>query len=290
LAALLQGTGDFLNFRRVLREPLLHFLLLGLALFLYYGRVAPDDDGGKRIVVSQAQVDLLATQFQATWSRPPTPEELNGLVETYVRDEILYREGKSLGLDRDDAVIKRRIRQKLDVMFEESIAQNPPSDADLQSYLDANAEAFRKPPVVSFEQVYFGAEGGVDATITKARSALQRGADPATLGQPTLLPARQDRVPLDLVARDFGKEFADALAGLAVGEWSEPVTSGFGKHLVRLNAIEPSQAPALDAVRDVVAREWENARRKRAHAEALAELRKQYEVEILASLPQVPSP
>jgi parvulin-like peptidyl-prolyl isomerase len=97
-------------------------------------------------------------------------------------------------------------------------------------------------------------------------------------------------VPLDLVARDFGKEFADALAGLAVGEWSEPVTSGFGKHLVRLIAIEPSQAPALDAVRDVVAREWENARRKRAHAEALAVLRKQYEVEIQASLPQVPSP
>ena len=252
--------------------------------------MAPEDDGGKRIVVSQAQVDLLSTQFQATWSRPPTPEELNGLVESYVRDEILYREGKSLGLDQDDAVIKRRIRQKLDVMFEESIAQNPPTDADLQSYLDANAEAFRKPPVVSFEQVYFGAEGDVDATIIKARSALQRGADPATLGQPTLLPARQDRVPLDLVARDFGEEFADALADLAVGEWSEPVISGFGKHLVRLIAIEPSQAPALDAVRDVVAREWENARRKRAHAEALAALRKQYEVEIQASLPQVPSP
>jgi len=279
-----------LGFRRVLREPLLHFLLLGLALFLYYGRVAPDDDGGKRIVVSQAQVDLLSTQFQATWSRPPTPDELNGLVESYIRDEILYREGRSLGLDQDDAVIKRRVRQKLDVMIEESIAQNSPTDADLQAYLDANPETFRKPSVVSFEQVYFGAEGDVDAKLARARTLLQQGADPATLGQPTLLPARQDHVPLDLVARDFGKEFADALAGLTVGEWSQPVSSGFGMHLVRLNAVQPSQAPALDAVRDVVAREWENARRKRAQAAALAELRKQYEVKIQASLPPVSTP
>jgi hypothetical protein len=282
--------GDRLSFRRVLREPLLHFLLLGLALFLYYGRVAPDDDGGKRIVVSQAQVDLLSTQFQATWSRPPTPDELNGLVESYIRDEILYREGRSLGLDQDDAVIKRRVRQKLDVMIEESIAQNSPTDADLQAYLDANPETFRKPPVVSFEQVYFGAEGDVDSKLARARSALQQGADPATLGQPTLLPARQDRMPLDLVARDFGKEFADSLAGLTVGEWSQPVSSGFGMHLVRLNAVEPAQLPALDAVRDIVAREWENARRKRAQAAALADLRKQYEVEIQASLPTVSTP
>ena len=282
--------GNRLSFRRVLREPLLHFLLLGLLLFLYYGRVAPDDDGGKRIVVSQAQVDLLSTQFQATWSRPPMPDELNGLVESYIRDEILYREGRSLGLDQDDAVIKRRVRQKLDVMIEESIAQNSPTDADLQAYLDANPETFRKPPVVSFEQVYFGAEGDVDSKLARARSALQQGADPATLGQPTLLPARQDRMPLDLVARDFGKEFADSLAGLTVGEWSQPVSSGFGMHLVRLNAVEPAQLPALDAVRDIVAREWENARRKRAQVSALAELRKQYEVEIQASLPQVPSP
>ena len=279
-----------MGFRRVLREPLLHFLLLGLALFLYYGRVAPDDDGGKRIVVSQAQVDLLSTQFQATWSRPPTPDELNGLVESYIRDEILYREGRSLGLDQDDAVIKRRVRQKLDVMIEESIAQNSPTDADLQAYLDANPETFRKPSVVSFEQVYFGAEGDADAKLARARTLLQQGADPATLGQPTLLPARQDHVPLDLVARDFGKEFADALAGLTVGEWSQPVSSGFGMHLVRLNAVEPSQVPALDAVRDVVAREWENARRKRAQAAALAELRKQYEVKIQASLPPVSTP
>ena len=276
--------------RRILREPLLHFLLLGLALFAYYGRVAPDDDGKRRIVVTEAEVDLLATQFQGTWNRPPSPVELNGLVESYVRDEILYREGMALGLDRDDAVIKRRVRQKLDVLFEESVAQQPATDADLQAYLDANPPTFRKPAVVSFDQIYFGSDAVTTQGVEQARAALARGADPETLGQATLLPSHQDAMPLDLVARDFGEEFAGQLATAPVGEWSGPVTSGFGTHLVRVSAIEPAQLPTLADVREVVAREWENERRKQAHADALAKLREQYQVEIQAALPPVPSP
>jgi hypothetical protein len=279
-----------LQVRRILREPLLHFLLLGLGLFAYYGRVAPDDDGRRRIVVTQAEVDLLATQFQGTWNRPPSPVELNGLVDSYVRDEILYREGVALGLDRDDAVIKRRVRQKLDVLFEESVAQSPATEADLQAYLDANPAAFRKPAVVSFDQIYFGSDAVTPQRLEQARAALARGADPGTLGQATLLPSHQDAMPLDLIARDFGEKFAAQLAQAPVGEWSGPVTSGFGTHLVRVSAIEPAQSPTLTDVRDVVAREWENERRKQAHADALARLRSQYEVEIQAALPPVPSP
>jgi hypothetical protein len=279
-----------LQVRRILREPLLHFLVLGLALFAYYGRVAPDDDGKRRIVVSQAEVDLLATQFQGTWNRPPSPVELDGLVDSYVRDEILYREGVALGLDRDDAVVKRRVRQKLDVLFEESIAQSSATDADLQSYLDANPESFRLPAIVSFDQIYFGADADASPRLERARAALARGADPATLGQATLLPARQDAMPLDLVARDFGEEFAAQLARAPASEWTGPVTSGFGLHLVRVNDIQAARSPALVDVREVVAREWENERRKRAHATAFEKLREQYQIEIQAALPPVPSP
>jgi hypothetical protein len=260
-----------LQLRRILREPLLHFLLLGLALFVYFGRAAPEDDGGRRIVVSQAQVDILATQFQSTWNRPPTAEELNGLVDNFISEEILYREGKALGLDRDDAVIKRRVRQKLDVMFEESIAQSPPTDADLQAYLDAHPDTFRRPPVVSFRQVYLGA-------------------DPASLGQPTLQPLEGNGLPLDLVARDFGRQFADQLALQPVGEWSGPIASGFGGHLVQVTSLQPAAMPALADVREIVVREWENARRQRAHAEALASLRSQYEIDVQAALPSKAAP
>ena len=274
--------------RRILREPLLHFLLLGLALFAYYGRVAPDDDGKRGIVVTQADVDLLATQFQGTWNRPPSPVELHGLVDSYVRDEILYREGVALGLDRDDAVVKRRVRQKLDVLFEESVAQEPATDADLQSYLDANPAAFRQPAVVSFDQLYFGSDADTPRRLEQARAALARGADPATLGQATLLPSHQAAMPLDAVARDCGESRAAAKA--PASEWSGPVASGFGVHLVRVNAIQPAREPALADVREAVAREWENQRRQQAHAAALAKLRQQYQVEIQAALPPVPSP
>jgi len=143
---------------------------------------------------------------------------------------------------------------------------------------------------VSFDQIYFGSDAATPQRLEQARGALARGADPASLGQPTLLPSRQDALPLDLVARDFGEKFAEQLAKAPAGEWAGPVTSGFGMHLVRVSAIEQSQLPRLADVRDVVAREWENQRRKQAHADALARLRSQYEVEIQAALPPVPPP
>jgi hypothetical protein len=274
-----------LDFRRVVREPLLHFLLLGLGLFLWFGRVAPDDDGARRIVVTQPQVDLLATQFAATWSRPATPMELRGLVDAYIRDEILYREGKALGLDLDDAVVKRRVRQKLDVIFEESLAQNPPTEADLAAYLREHPEAFRRPPVISFEQLYFGSGADSEERAAAAGKALGDGADPAGFGQATLLPGRMDDTPVDLVAREFGEQFAAKVAQLPLGQWSAPVISGFGVHLVRVQSLQAAELPSLAEVREVVAREWENARRQRAHDEALARLRQEYDVDVQARLP-----
>jgi hypothetical protein len=278
---------------KLLREPLLHFLLIGLVLFLVYGRVAPDDADGRRIVVGQAQVDALARQFAAAWNRPPTAEELRGIVDSYVRDEILYREGEALGLGRDDAVIKRRVRQKYEVLSEELLAQDPPTDADLAAYVQEHADEFRRPPVVSFEQVLVASAGSaIDpaTAVTAVRRALEGGADPATVGVPTLLPARGADRPLDLVARDFGAEFANQLEALPVGKWSGPVTSGFGVHLVRIEARTPGAQPSLDEVRPLVVREWENARRKRAREANLAKLRESYEIVVEADLGAATTP
>ena len=232
-----------MQFRRILREPLLHFLLLGLALFAYYWRVAPDDDGKRRIVVTQADVDLLATQFQGTWNRPPGPVELNGLVDSYVRDEILYREGVALGLDRDDAVIKRRVRQKLDVLFEESVARS--RDRRRPAGLPrCEPRNLPQPAVVSFDQIYFGSDAVRRSDSSRHVPPLRVVRIPRrSARRPCCLHAR--RLPLDLVARDFGEKFAEQLATAPVGEWSGPVASGFGTHLVRVSAIEPAQLPTL---------------------------------------------
>jgi hypothetical protein len=278
---------------RLLREPILHFLLIGLALFVYYGHVTPGDRDTRRIVVSVAQVDDLARQYQATWMRPPTSQELSGLVEAYVHDEILYREGRALGLDRDDPIIKRRVRQKLEVMSEEIVAATSPSDADLSAYMSAHPAAFRRPAIVSYEQILLAADGSdaaMDRRLAAARSALARGVDPATLGQATLLPRREDKVALDLVARTFGEQFAAQLGTLAIGQWVGPVVSGFGVHLVRINQRTPAALPQLEAVRAGVAREWEADRRKRALADDYGRLREKYVVVVEAKLPGAAPP
>jgi PPIC-type PPIASE domain len=276
-----------LNLRRVLREPLLHFLLIGLALFLYYGHVAPGNRDARRIVVGQAEVDDLVRQYQATWNRPPTPQELTGLVEAYVHDEILYREGQALGLDRDDAVIKRRVRQKMDVMSEEEIAHEAPTDADLSAYLQSRPDAFRLPAIVSFEQILVGTtepSGELERKIVAARRALEGGATPATFGQPTMLPARVNEAGLDDVAREFGEPFARQLLTAPLGHWSGPITSGFGAHLVRVSALKPAELPPLQVVRTAVAREWENDQRRRALDGNYRKLRLRYDVVIEAKL------
>jgi hypothetical protein len=151
------------------REPMLHFLLIGALLFFAYGRLNPADPAsGERIVVSQALVDDLARQYQTRWMRPASEQELAGLVEAHVRDEIMFREGVALGLDRDDPVIKRRVRQKFDVMAEEQLARAAPGDAELQAYLTQHAQRFARPARVSFEQIYFD---GSACTSTGPRRA-----------------------------------------------------------------------------------------------------------------------
>ncbi len=140
---------------RWLREPILHFALIGALLFFVYGRMNPGVAAGERIVVTQAIVDDLARQHQARWMRPPSEQELANLVEAHVRDEILFREGVALGLDRDDPVIKRRVRQKFEVMSEEQLAGAAPTDAELSDYMAQNADRFTRPARVSFEQIFF---------------------------------------------------------------------------------------------------------------------------------------
>jgi parvulin-like peptidyl-prolyl isomerase len=271
--------------RRLLREPVLHFLLIGIAIFVAYGLIAPRGKEGARIVVTQGVVDALVREHQARWQRPPAEQELAGLVDAYVRDEILYREGMAMGLDRDDPVIKRRVRQKLEVVAEEQQARDAPTDADLAAYLAKHTDRFVRPGTVSFEQIFFPVMATA-AEVEAARRSVARGADPARLGQASILPPRAENVPLDLAARDFGSEFATGIAKLPLREWAGPVRSGFGLHLVRVTARTPAIGPALDDVRAAVAREWENERRVASLSDNYKKLRSQYDVVIEAK--QVP--
>src|SRR3954470_18645144 len=180
-----------MRIRALLGEPLLHFLLIGIALFGAYRWRSPGEAGGRRIVITQGVVDDLVTQHVTARGREPSTPELTHLIESYVRDEILYREGVRLGLERDDIVVKRRVRQKIEMMAEEDASTRAPTDADLVAYLTANQARFIQPAILTFDQVFIG----------ESRS------DPRALhavARPTLLPPRMTRTPADLVAREFG--------------------------------------------------------------------------------------
>lgn len=268
---------------RWLREPILHFAVIGILLFVGHGLVGQGRKADDRIVVTRATVDDIVRQHQARWNRPPGEQELTNLVEAHVRDEILYREGQALGLDRDDPVIKRRVRQKFEILAEEQLPGTAATDAELSTYMAQNSPRFMRPATVSFEQIFFDGSGSaarVESAVAAAKVALARGADPVTLGQRTMLPPGGDNVAIDMVARDFGADFAAELAKAPLGEWVGPLPSGMGAHLVRVSARTPAALPPLDDVRQQVAREWENQRRERSREESYRRLRSGYTVVI----------
>jgi PPIC-type PPIASE domain len=267
------------NFRTIVREPLLHFLLIGLGLFVLYGLVSPGDSASRTITISQGQVEDLRRQYAALWGGPPTAVQLSALIEAQVRDEVLYREGMAQGLGTDDPVIKRRIRQKVEVMAEEEGSDEAPTDAVLDAYLRSHRAKFVTPAKLSFEQIYFNPQGpDTPESVAAARAKLAAGASPGSYGQPTMLPARVTTTDADLVARDFGAEFATAVAKLPVGQWSGPLGSGVGVHLVKLTALQPPAIPPLADIRPAVTREWENDRRVAANEASYKRARAKYDV------------
>lgn len=270
--------------KRLLREPLLHVLLGGAALFLLHGAVSSGGPPARdRIVVGEARVQSLASSFERTWMRPPTREELQGLVDDYVTEEVLYREALALGLDRDDLVVRRRMRQKMEFLHQDLVEMAEPDDATLRAFLEEEPERFRIPERVSLQQVFVSSAGA--AAEERARALRERlreepGLDAETLGDPTLLPARLTSVTREQVADTYGRRFAEAVAGMPEGTWTGPVASDFGLHLVRIRAREPGRLPSLAEARPRVVREWEAERRQRAREQLYREMRARYEVEI----------
>lgn len=237
-------------------------------------------------MVTNAQIEFLVANYAKAWGRPPTEDEVRGLIDDRVQEEIAVREAMAAGLDRDDTIIRRRLRQKFEVMAEEQDAHETPTDADLSAYLAKHADRFTLPATVSFDQIVLDvAETAADGerAAALATTAIEHGVDPAKIGRVSMLPSRVDRARLDLVAREFGTAFAEGLPKLPINKWTGPFRSGFGVHLVRVTAYAPGAVPSLATVGVAVAREWENERRVAARTESYRKLREHYHVVIEAS-------
>jgi hypothetical protein len=259
---------------RLLQEPLLHFLLIGVAVFLAFGRAPEVPAQGPQVIeVTPARIERLAGQFEAVWRRAPTEDELAALIEDFVREEVYYREALALGLDRDDTVIRRRLRQKMEFLGDAGAGALTPGEAALEAHFAAHIDAFTPPARVTFQQVALGDE---DADAVTA--ALEAGADPATVGRGSLLPATMEAAAATAVDGTFGPGFFAAVAALTPGGWQRPVDSAYGPHLVRLIELEPSQPPPFERVRDRVEAEWRQRKATELREAQYRALRERYEV------------
>jgi hypothetical protein len=274
--------------QRFWREPFFHFTLIAVLIFVVdaWLRDRSDAAGAGEIVVTAGRIENLSAMFEKTWQRPPTDEELQGLVNTYIRDEALFREGVALGVDQDDNVIRRRVRQKVDFFVDELASPAEPEEADLQGWLDEQSENYAVPAVFTFVQIYLDPQQNgesIGARIDELLIELQAAdtdIDISMLGDATLLRPAYVDYRADLVANSFGHSFAKQLEEAPVGQWSGPIESAYGVHLVYMEAMTPARIPELAEVRDEVARDWRREKREAAVAEFHEQAVARYEVTV----------
>jgi hypothetical protein len=280
--------------RKLIREPLFHFLLLGVVIFFIAGRSRIGGTSEEKIVVTQSHIQSIVVGFSRTWMRPPTQEEMQGLVDDYVREEVLYREAKAMRLDQDDIIVRRRLRQKFEFLSEDRAARSgPPNEQELEAYLRQYADKYREEPRVTFEHIFFNREKHGKSAEADARAVLVRltgknGAaiDVEKLGDVFLLPFRFEKVSAGETARLFGENFGKQLASVEAGNWAGPLESNYGLHLVRVDERAPGIAPPLANVREAVLRDLLNERRKQELDAQYAKLRARYT--IVVEPPTVP--
>ncbi len=276
--------------RRFLSEPLIHFLLLGAALFAVFQYTADpeaeDLSADREIVVTPGRIETLAANFAKVWQRPPSDQELRGLVEDFIKEEIFYREALALGMDRDDTIIRRRLRQKLEFITTDLADQVNPTDTELQAFLEADQETYRIDPVLSFEQIYLDPAqhrdeiedvlGSLRVKITNAESA----ADLEGLGDRLMIPTSFEGVTVFEIDRTFGRGFGAEIAVLPLDTWSEPLRSGYGLHFVRVSERIDGRQPSLEEVREEVERDWRVDKQKSTTEAFYSALRDRYTITV----------
>ena len=272
-----------------LREPLLHFLLIGAAIYLLYGAFAesqPEADG-KTVVVSAAEVEWMQTSWQKRWNRFPTPDELDGLIQQYIRETVLYREALTMGLNKHDQVIRRRLAQKLEFLAKDLVALIPPTDEELVAYFDAHKDRYQEPALYTFTQVFIDLDKRGNATLEDAeaiKATLMARGDAiegaGALGDNFMLQSYYpEKDPLE-IQKLFGSGFAESLMDLTPGQWHGPVLSGYGTHLVYVSSIREPLPPIFAQVREQVVQHWTSEKSEELNEQFYANLRDSYTIVI----------
>lgn len=242
--------------KKILNEPLLHFALIGVALFLLYGLFSPEEESADQIIIDDSDVNEIVSKFQLQWNRPPNAEELSGLMGEMIQQEVFYQEAMKLNLDHNDEIIKRRLSQKMQFLSNDLAELVEPTEEELRAYLNENSEKFQTPAYFSFYQVYFSPDAGEDPAARAA--AVLDDSEGKTIeqlrsqGDPISLKFRYEDITDFNLRRQLGTEFLMSISQLETGKWVGPVNSGYGYHLIYIEKITPPETPPLEEVRDAV--------------------------------------
>ncbi|MEZ5572814.1 MAG: peptidylprolyl isomerase [Halioglobus sp.] len=281
------------SIKGILREPLLHFVVLGCVLFAIYSytnRDAESADSTHQIYLTPDQLLQMTLSFESQWRRPPTQEEFGHLLEGQVQQEVLYREALAMGLDKDDTIVKRRMAQKMQFLAEDVAAAREPSNEELRDWYAQNSKIFAMPGRVSFRQIYFSPDrrgNNAQADAAKALAGLSgQGVDSpqlANLGDSIMLQDYFGDYSVERLAKEFGPEFAQTVMALTPGSWQGPIPSGLGWHLVFVDFVEPGRIPDLSEIEADVRRAWLAQQKDIAWQKAYEEMRAKYTILLPAS-------
>jgi len=274
---------------KLLHEPLVHFMSIGALIYLLYGVFADPvaEETDKTIVVSVGEVEWMKTSWQKRWNRPPTDAEFDGLIQQYIRETVLYREALTMGLNKHDQVIRRRLGQKLEFLAKDLVALTPPTEEELQAYFAKNQARYQEPTHYTFTQVYIDPDKRGDAALDdaekiKVRLIAQGDAidNAGALGDGLMLQnyyQAKDRIEIQKL---FGSGFTESLVELTPGQWHGPVLSGYGVHLVYVSSISEPPVSEVSAVREQVVQDWKSDRGEELNEKFYTNLRDQYTIVI----------
>ena len=262
----------------------MHFLAIGGLLFGVYASVndsVQSVDESNIISIGPQRIERIKAGFSAVWNRSPTAEELETLIENQIREEVYYRDALALGLDTNDVVVKKRMRQKLEFLSDTSVYMEAPSDEELEAFYQAKQSDYQRDPLLAFEQIYLG-ENPSSETIQRILNRLltEPVAAPLALGEPSLLPAQLRLSRPGAINNIFGAGFFQQLSELAPGIWGGPVTSAYGIHLVRTLDGEPARMPSMDDIRNTVLKDFQASKLKQARKQDYARRRSRFEIEV----------
>ena len=274
---------------KLLREPLLHFLFIGAAIYLLYGVFAEPvmDETDKTIVISAGEIEWMQSSWQKRWNRPPTDKEMDGLIQQYIRETVLYREALTMGLNQHDQVIRRRLAQKLEFLAKDLVALTPPTEEELQAYFDKHRDRYRQPTLYTFTQVFVDPDKRGDATLADAEkikaTLIAKGdaiEDAGALGDGFMLQNYYpEKDPIE-IRKNFGSGFTESLVDLSPGQWHGPVLSGYGVHLVYVSNVNEPPAPVFAELLERVTQDWKTDRGEELNEKFYASLRDRYTIVI----------